>query len=157
MDLIIKQNSKGLNPDIQAVGCFFVSALAIAQMHSNKNLTKAQYNKLWELAHARKYMKNRNMVVSAKVINLAFDELGVRKWATEVGTSLGGYYVWVRDNPSYQRVDACIQKIRQPKGSRYPMHFRVTNINGELLFDPYSPEIKSARSEYTIWYCIKDY
>ncbi|MEL5717256.1 DUF261 family protein [Treponema pedis] len=157
MNPIIKQNSQGLNPDIKATGCFFTSCLFIAQANAGKNLTKEQYNVLYEKAHTLGFMKNRDMVVSDKVINLAFEELGVKKKAYEVGTDKAGFYGWVQKNKAYQKIDACIQKIKQPHGSRYPYHFRVTGKKGELLFDPYSPEVKSAGSELIIWYCIKDF
>lgn len=154
---ILKQNSQGLKRDIQTTGCFFVSCLFIAQTTAGKNLTKKQYNSLYEKAHAAGFMKDRDMVVSDKVINLAFAELGVHKKAFEVGTDKGGFYGWVQKNKNYQKVDACIQKIKQPAGSTYPFHFRVTDKTGELLFDPYSPEVKSAGSVHIIWYCIKDF
>ena len=154
---ILKQNSEGLNADIRATGCFFVSCLAIAQRKSGKELSKAQYNALYKKAHSFGFMKNGYMITSDKVINLAFAELGVHKKAFEVGTNSDGFYDWVQKNKNYQKVDACIQKIKQPAGSTYPFHFRVTDKTGGLLFDPYSPEVKSAGSVHIIWYCIKDF
>ncbi|MEL3901193.1 MAG: hypothetical protein P1P67_11845 [Treponema phagedenis] len=157
MKAILKQNSQGLYREIQATGCFFVSCLAIAQMKADKTLSKEQYNALYKKAHVFGFMKNGYMLVSDKVINLAFAELGVNKKAYEVGTDSGGFYGWVQKNKSYQRTDACIQKIKQPQGSVYPFHFRVTDKNGVLIFDPYEPEIKSAGSKHIIIrYCIKD-
>lgn len=157
MNPIIKQNSQGLKRDIQTTGCFFVSCLFIAQTTAGKNLTKKQYNSLYEKAHAAGFMKDRDMVVSDKVINLAFEELGVKKKAYEVGTDKASFYGWVQKNKAYQRIDACIQKIKQMPGANHPYHFRVTGKNGELLFDPYAPEVKSAGSVHIIWYCIKDF
>lgn len=160
MNPILKQNSKGLYKDIQEVGCFFTSCLAVSQMHSGKNLSVEQYNELWDEAHAKGFMKNRSMVKSDKVINLGFEKLGVNKKAFEVGTAVGvssgSFYGWVAKARTYKRADAFIQKIRQPKGSVYPFHFRVVNKAGKLLFDPYSPTVKSAGSEHIIWYCIKE-
>lgn len=157
MNPILKQNAKDMYKDIQLVGCFFTSCLAIAQMKAGKNLSTAEYNALWDEAHKKGFMKNRCMITSDNVINLGFEKLGVKKKAFEVGTNSGGFYGWVQKNKNYQKVDACIQKIKQPAGSTYPFHFRVTDKTGGLLFDPYSPEVKSAGSVHVIWYCIKDF
>lgn len=155
MNPILKQNAKDMYKDIQQVGCFFTSCLAIAQMKAGKNLSAAEYNALWDEAHKKGFMKNRYMVTSDKVINLAFEKLGVKKKAFEVGTDSGGFYGWTANSKTYTNINACIQKIRRPEGSAYPFHFRVVNEAGELLFDPYSPELKSAGNEHIIWYCIR--
>lgn len=156
IDTILKQNSKGMNKDIREVGCFFASCLTIAQMKEGKTLTVEQYNSLWEAAHKAGYMYDRRVIVSDKIINLAFKELGSSKRAVEVGTDKAGFYGWVKAQPDYMRVDACIEKIEQEEGSIYPYHFRVVNKEGELLFDPYSPQVKRKASEHIIWYRIVD-
>ncbi|EMB22885.1 hypothetical protein [Treponema denticola] len=156
IDTILKQNSKGMYKDIREVGCFFVSCLTIAQMKEGKTLTVEQYNSLWDEAHKAGYMYERRVLVSDKIINLAFKSLGSSKKAFEVGTDQADFYDWVKSHPDYKKVDACIEKIEQEEGAAYPYHFRVVNKEGELLFDPYSPQVKKGGSERIIWYRIID-
>ncbi|WP_440986439.1 hypothetical protein [Treponema denticola] len=48
-------------------------------MKEGKILTVEQYNSLWDEAHKAGYMYERRVLVSDKIINLAFKSLGSSK------------------------------------------------------------------------------
>lgn len=153
---LLKQNSNGLYIDIQKIGCFFRSALRMAEFIAEKKnrpfLTVKQINKLWECSQLMKFIdKDKNTVNSAGIANIALDFMNLKGKFVEVATFKDGVLNWYASVPhSQRRADFYIQKIKQSGPSK--THFRNVDKYGELLFDPHDPEIISQGVYYTICY-----
>lgn len=145
----VKQNDSGLYSDIQKIGCFFRSALLLAEMKTGKALDIQTINKLWRRCCAFGFIdKNLNVVNSARIATLALRELGDNGFITEIATfreGRMGWYSGVEHRPEYY-----IQKIIQNGPSKY--HFRVVNKYGDLIEDPHNPPINVQDICYTIVY-----
>lgn len=150
---MLKQNSAGLLDDIKAIGCFFKSCIAVAELQTGISLTAEQHNEMWRECGLLKYIIEENIKNSAPIIQMAFRYLGKSVSVVEVGTDKDGYYKWIQNNPKYQRIDARIEKILQ--GGPSKTHFRVVSDGNEVLFEPHNPEIRSLGHVHTIWYFIE--
>lgn len=152
---LLKQTEKGLLPIIQAVGCFFRSSQAIAEMKSGKALRASQINEMWVWAIESGYIDERNFIrASAPIANHAMKILGCNKKIYEVGTFSNGkteYYKSIP--PSMRKIDYCIQKIKTKY--REGTHFRVVDIKGNVIFDP-DPSVECLGIFYSILYCVVD-
>ena len=145
----VKQNASGLYLDIQKIGCFFRSALLLAEMKTGRSLDVPTINKLWRRACQFKFIdKNLNVVNSARIATLALRELGDDGFITEVATFVNGHIGWYRGVE--HRAEYFIQKIEQNGPSKY--HFRVVDNYGDLIEDPHEPAIKSQGVLYSIIY-----
>lgn len=148
----LKQNNKSLMRDIQQVGCFFRSAQFIAENKTAQCLTAQQINAMWIWANEKGIIKNRIMVKgAAPIANRALEILSDDGRFVEVGIFQNGtttYYTGV--HYGLQRIDALIQKVKQPAGSVYPEHFRVVDKASTVLFDPYEPPLKNCTPMYSI-------
>jgi len=149
------QNSEGILPVIQSVGCFFRSCLRIAEIEVGENLIASQINALWKEAKSRGFIDEKSEIVrSAPIINLAFDTLGSEKRAAEVGIFKDGvtsFYPWTWSYAEYQQFNALIQKVHTVNDHT---HFRVVNKQGTVVFDPYFPSPKISFIYYSILYHI---
>lgn len=148
----LKQNDKSLMRDIQQVGCFFRSAQFIAENKTGKCLTAQQINAMWIWANEKGIIKNRVMVKgAAPIANRTLKILGCSGKFIEVGTFQDGVIKFYRGvHYGLQRIDALIQKVKQPAGSVYPEHFRVVDKFGTVIFDPYEPPLKNCTPVYSI-------
>ncbi|MEL3905112.1 MAG: DUF261 family protein [Treponemataceae bacterium] len=148
----LKQNDKSLMHDIQEVGCYFRSAQFIAENKTGTCLTAQQINAMWLWANEKGVIKRRVMVQgAAPIANRTLKILGDSGRFVEVGTFQDGtvsYYNGV--HYGLQRIDALIQKVKQPAGSVYPEHFRVVDKFGTVIFDPYEPPLKNCTPMYSI-------
>lgn len=153
-----KQNTSGLYLPIQKIGCFFISACDLAQMEAEKRgwikkeLSVPELNYIWEQALAFKYInaeREYRMENSAGVATLAARALKLPVRFVEVATVTGPEVYWYAPADK-RRADYFIEKIKQNGPSK--THFRVVNVNGELLEDPHEPEITSRGSIHTICY-----
>lgn len=159
---LLKQTDTQLYKDINQVGCFFRSSVAIAELASKQVLSSQDINKLWDIAVEKKFIVDRNMVKgAAPIINLAFAKLN-EKFSTpivkayEVGTIRGGKVTFYDSIPAnMRRCDAIIRKIRRPKISPYPYHFVLLPFGKEPVWDPHDPPLLSAGTEYEIAFCLK--
>lgn len=153
----LKQNDKNLMRDIQQVGCFFRSAQFIAENKTGKCLTAQQINAMWLWANEKGIIKNRVMVKgAAPIANRALEILGDSGKFVEVGTFQNGVIKFYRGvHYGLQRIDALIQKVKQPAGSVYPEHFRVVDKFGAVLFDPYEPSLKNCTPMYSILFAYR--
>ena len=159
---LLKQTDKQLYKDINQVGCFFRSAVAIAELKCGKILSASDNNKIWDIANEAKLIVDRNMVRGgAPITNLAFkllhDKVGTHVWQCyEVGTRRAGkvsFYSSIPEN--MRRADAIIRKIKRPKLSPYPFHFVLLPFGKEPVWDPHDPPLLSAGIEYEILFCVK--
>lgn len=148
----LKQNDKSLMRDLQQVGCFFRSAQFIAENKTGKCLTSQQINAMWIWANEKGIIKNRVMVQgAAPIANRTLKILGDSGKFVEEGTFQDGVIKFYRGvHYGLQRIDALIQKVKQPAGSVYPEHFRVVDKFGAVIFDPYEPELKNCTPMYSI-------
>jgi len=158
---MIKQNTSGIKKDIQEVGCFFRSAQGIAEFKTNARLTIEEINSLWDEAITKGWVKKREMTSGAgPIINQTFKHLHKTHnvplfKAFEIGTKKDGVTTYYPSVPKeMQNPKAFIQKIRQPKGSAFPFHFRIVDASGSLFWDPYQPQIKMVSEVYTILFNI---
>lgn len=148
------QNDPALYQVIQRIGCFFRSALYMAEERSQKALTALQINGLWDMSKKLGYIATlhgeKNCVAnSAAIANLALKELGVSGKFVEVGIFKEGKLTWYA-SVKERRADAFIQKIQQ--GGPSKTHFRCVDKNGVVTFEPHDPPIKSLGIFYTICY-----
>jgi len=152
---VLFQNSEGLLPAIQSVGCFFRSCLRIAEIEVGENLIASQINALWKEAKSRGFIDEKSEIVrSAPIINLAFDTLGSEKRAAEVGIFKDGetaFCAWTHSYKEYQQFNYLIQKVHTINDHT---HFRVVNKRGTVIFDPYFPSPDIAFIYYSILYHI---
>ncbi len=145
----IKQNNCGLYTNIQKVGCFFRSALLLAELKTNKSFDIQQVNKLWRRCCAFGFIdKNLNVVNSARIATLALRELDDNGFFTEIATFQDGCFKWYQGVE--HRAEWFIQKIEQNGPSKY--HFRVIDKFGELIEDPHQPPINVQKICYSIVY-----
>jgi hypothetical protein len=145
----IKQNDKRLYNDIQKVGCFFRSALLLAEIKTGKELDFHTINKLWRRCLGFGFIdKNLNVVNSARISTLALRELGDDGYFSEVATFVNGHLGWY--NGVEHRAEYFIQKIEQNGPSKY--HFRVVDNYGDVIEDPHEPAIKCQGVCYSIVY-----
>jgi hypothetical protein len=156
MDLI-HQNANGILSVVQATGCFFVSAITLAEIQAQKSFSAAQVNALWSLAAKKGWVADGNIKQSAPIASAALQELGCSGRFVEVGTRSNEgaqieFYGSVADN--LRRADALIRKIRQPKGSPYPYHFKVVDESGGVVFDPWAPNGIRGSTVYDIIYAF---
>ena len=154
----LKQNDKNLMQDIQQVGCFFRSAQFIAENKTAQCLSPQQINAMWLWANEKGVIKNRVMVKgAAPIANRTLKILGDSGKFVEVGTFQNGVIKFYRGvHYGLQRIDALIQKVKQPAGSVYPEHFRVVDKFGAVLFDPYEPPLKNCTPMYSILFAFTD-
>lgn len=150
----LKQNSPGLYPTIQKVGCFFRSACRMAEYAAeliNKpcRFSAEDLNRLWDESNERAYIVNNMMKNSAGVANLALAALGVPGKFVEVATFQDGAMNWYGAVKN-RRADFFIQKIK----TKYEegTHFRNVSSMGLVMFDPYEPPIEPLDIFYTICY-----
>lgn len=155
---VLKQNNKSLMRDIQQVGCFFRSAQFIAENKLQKALSPQQINAMWIWANEKGVIKRRVMVQgAAPIANRTLKVLGDSGRFIEVGTFQNGATNFYKSIPkNLQRIDALIQKVKQPAGSVYPEHFRVVDKAGTLIFDPYEPPLKNCTPMYSILFAFTD-
>ena len=159
---LLKQNDKQLIYPIREVGCFFRSALAIAEMTCGKLFSASEINEMWFVCQDKGFIVNREMVKGgAPVMNLAFDLLfekyGAEHYkAIEIATSRKGVVEFYPSIPKeMRRTDAFICKRKTPKTLKYPYHFVVNDAKGDLLFDPYTPDVQGTTEAYTVHFFIK--
>ena len=159
---LLKQTSKRLYKDINQVGCFFRSSIAIAELKCEKALSAHDINKIWNLGEEKGFIVNRELVKGgAPITNLAFqllsEKYGMPLYKSyEVGTIRDGkvnYYKSIPDN--MKEYSFVIRKIRRPKGSPYPFHFVLLPFAKEPVWDPHDPPLLSAGVEYEIAFYIK--
>lgn len=152
----LPQNAKGLYLDIQKVGCFFRSALYMAELRIGRSLTHTDINLLWDRSKALGYIGTINgeancVKNSAKIANLALDLYHVKGTFVEVAIKRDGETTFYSGVPmEKRRITDYIQKIRQPGPSK--THFRYVNEDGNLVFEPHDPEITCLGVIYTICY-----
>lgn len=152
----IKQNTSGLIIEIQKIGCFFRSALHMAELKTGKSLSIAKINELWVTCKQLGYIGERNgepncVLDSAKIATLALRRLGDEKGRfVEVGTFTQKTNFYPSINPNYRYVDYLIQKIHQAGPSK--THFRNVYHDGTLEWDPHKPEITPTSIDYSILY-----
>ena len=162
LEEILKQTDKNLYRDINQVGCFFRSSVAIAELKCGKALNASENNMIWDTARSQGFIVDRALVKGgAPITNLAFKFLH-EKFATpiyksyEVGTIRGGKLTFYDSIPhQMRRCDAIIRKIKRPNLSPYPYHFVLLPFGKEPVWDPHSPPLLSAGVEYEIAFCIK--
>jgi len=163
LEKILKQTDKQLYKDINQVGCFFRSSVAIAELKCGKALDASDNNRIWDIGKQRGLIVDRSLVKGgAPITNLAF-KLMSEKFATplyksiEVGTIRGGKLTFYDSiPPNMRRCDAIIRKIRRPRQSPYPFHFVLLPFAKEPIWDPHDPPLLSAGIEYEIAFCILD-
>ena len=148
------QNDPDLYHVIQRVGCFFRSALHLAEAKAQQALTALQINGLWEKSKTLCYIATlhgeKNCVVSsAAIANLALKELEYPGRFVEVGVFKEGVLTWYA-SVKEKRADAFIQKIQQ--GGPSKTHFRCVDKTGAVTFEPHDPPIKALGVFYTICY-----
>lgn len=149
----LPQTTKGLKEVIQAVGCFFRSSQAIAEIEANKNLTIDQINDMWEWAKSKGYIDNSNkMKMSATIANRTLEVLGIKnKKIYEIATATKGIPKYYASIPLVMRKPQYfIRKIRNQFGGT---HFLVTSRLGDTIFDPDNSAIEKAEI-YTICYTV---
>ena len=155
MSKVLFQNSEGLLPAIQSVGCFFRSCLRIAEIETGKNLNAEEINELWLKALTRGYINQKlEIEKSAPIIDLAFLILGSNKRAAEVGIFKDGetaFCAWTWSYKEYQQFNYLIQKVHTINDHT---HFRIVNKRGTVIFDPYFPSPDIAFIYYSILYHI---
>ena len=146
----LPQNASGLYLSIQKIGCFFRSALNMAEDKAQKALTVEQINKLWDKACAFRYINSENNVTnSAKIANLALEELKISGRFVEVAIFQNGLMQWYSSVITHS-ADYYIQKIKQ--GGPSKTHFIRVDAEGRTLFEPHDPPIKKLGIYYTICY-----
>lgn len=152
----IKQNNPACLPEIREIGCFVRSCGIIAEFKTNKNLTPEQINALWLWAKKTGCVnKYNNVVKSAPIATQALRMLGDSKGRfIEVGTFDKTLHYYASIKKEDRHVDALIQKI-VTNGSQ-GTHFRVVDKYGNLMEDPYSPEIVPKGVMYSILYIYKE-
>lgn len=159
---LLKQTDGQLYKDINQVGCFFRSSVAIAELTCKKTLTANENNKLWDMGKEHGFIVDRSLVKGASPItNLAFKLFNVKygmplRKAYEVGTIRDGkiiFYDSVQEN--MRRCDFIIRKIRRPKVAPYPFHFCLLPFGKEPVWDPHDPPLLSAGTEYEIAFFVK--
>lgn len=152
---LLKQTDKRLLPIIQAVGCFFRSAQAIAEQESGKTLSPEQINEMWNWAKKSAYIDERNfMRASAPISNRTMKVLCCNKKVYEVATQSNGKIEFYKSiPPSMRRGDYYIQKIK----TKYKAgtHFRVVDKDGNIIYDP-DPNVECLGVFYSIVYCVVD-
>lgn len=148
----IKQNASGLYLEIQKIGCFFRSALLLAEMQSGKKLTVKQINELWDAALNLRYIdQQHNVMNSAKIATLALEALKCPGRFIEIATFKDGcmnYYSGIENDK--RRADYFIQKGLQNGPNK--THFYVVDKAGNLIEDPHEPAINITKVVYTICY-----
>lgn len=145
----IKQNDEGLYSDIQKIGCFFRSALLLAEIQTGKNLDVDTINKLWRRCKSLGLINGDNDVVrSAGIATLALRELGDQGFIHEIAVFKNGVTTWY--SGVNHRIDYFIQKIKQNGPSK--THFRVVDKYGTLVEDPHRPAILCQGIIYSICY-----
>lgn len=160
MNEAIKQNTPGLYPDIQKIGCFFRAAVRMAEFVAEELemkkplLSSKEINELWDIAKTKGYInKNNDVTNSAAIANEALRKLNVKKSArfVEVALFKDGKMQWYRGVPENKRLsEFYIQKIAQSGPNK--THFRNISYCGELLWDPHEPAIIRRGVYYTICY-----
>lgn len=153
MEIALKQNDGRLNPDIQEIGCFFRSALRMAEYASDgKTLTADEINGLWKTSKRKGFIDGNNDVVnSAAIANEALKILETPGKFTEVATFTGGTMGWYKSVPKDRRsAEYFIQKIKQNGPNK--IHFRNVDKFGNLIWDPHVPVIVCRGIIYTICY-----
>lgn len=154
---MIKQNDKKCLPVVQKIGCFVRSCGAIAELKEMKQFTAEQINELWLWAKKSGNVDHNDDVKhSAPIATHALRMLGNETGKfIEIATFTRGkinYYGSVSEDLK-MLPKSFIQKIKTdgPIGT----HFRVVNCAGELLFDPYAPEVKVQDILYSIVYAYR--
>ena len=154
----LPQNASGLYLDIQKIGCFFRSALNLAERKAQKSLTVSQINDLWSECKSLGYIGKLNgqyncVLNSAKIATRAAEVLKLKGRFVEVGIMKEGIISFYKGVTPETATDF-IQKIKQ--GGPSKTHFRVVAQNGSLLWEPHNPEIKSLGEIYTICYQFRE-
>ena len=159
---LLKQTNSALYKDINQVGCFFRSSVAIAELKCGKALSANDINKIWDIGKDKGLIVDRNMIKGgAPITNIAFTFMA-EKYGTpiyksyEVGTIRNGKITYYDSIPQNMRsYNAIIRKIRRPKVAPYPFHFVLLPFAEEPIWDPHNPPLLSAGTEYEIAFLIK--
>lgn len=155
---MIKQNDPGCYPIVQKIGCFVRSCGAVAEIKELRQFTAEQINELWLWAKKSGNVdRNDDVKHSAPIMNHALRMLGndTGKFI-EIATFKNGRMNYYASVPDELKIlpKAYIQKIKTD--GEIGTHFRVINCLGELLFDPYEPEVKVVDIFYSIVYAYKE-
>ncbi len=137
--MYIFQNHNDLYPVIQDVGCYFRSCLHIAELESHKILSPTQINRLWDKANSLGQIIDSNLKKPGPLIELGCKELGLDRTAFDVAIFKYGqidYYGWVKSHPQYKNYKYLIQKVQTVNDHE---HYRVVDVFGNVIFDPYHP------------------
>ena len=148
----IKQNDLNCLPVVRKIGCFLRSCGLVAEYKTGEKLSANDINNLWHFAKEHKYIDDKDDVKqSAPIITRALRILGQDKGRfIEVGTFSDGVIFWYPSIPSELRqADALIQKVETENKNS---HFRVVDVKGCLIEDPYIPTPKVKKIKYSILY-----
>lgn len=151
---MIKQNDNRCMPVVRKIGCFVRSCGALAELVTGRELTAYQINQLWVWAKKNGHVNGRDDVVeSAPIATEALRMLGDGGRFVEIATKnskgVASYYSWVTDGMR-SRKQFFIQKIRTH--GVFKTHFRVVDSDGNLVFDPYEPEVRAVGVFHTVVY-----
>lgn len=155
---MIKQNDKRCLPIVRKIGCFVRSSGAMAEFVTGNELTAEQINELWTWAKKSGHINSENLVKhSAPIATHALRMLGNDKGQfIEIATFTRGkmnYYGSIGE-PLKALPKYYIQKIKT--NGEVGTHFRNIDNEGNLLFDPYTPEVKVQGVFYSIVYAYRE-
>lgn len=155
---MVKQNDPKCLPIVQKIGCFVRACGYMAERVTGEELTASQINELWAWAKKSNNVDYKNEVKhSAPIATHALRMLGNDKGQfVEIATFTKGkmnYYASVGEGlkrcPKYY-----IQKIKT--GGIEGTHFRNIDNEGNLLFDPYKPDVDATGIFYSIVYAYRE-
>lgn len=155
---MIKQNDPKCLPVIQKIGCFVRACGAMAELKEMKKLTAEQINELWLWGKKSGHINHEdNVKHSAQLATHALRMLGNDTGQfIEIATFNNGrmnYYGSISEQLKFMP-KSYIQKIKT--GGQVGTHFRNIDFAGNLLFDPYFPDVAPTGILYTIVYAYKE-
>lgn len=164
-DLLIKQTDPTLPLMINKYGCYLRSLQAIAEITVGKALDAPQIINLYYSLQQKKsslgdgkpvldiecYINDPNTIIKA-----TFHELGVERSCYQIGLAnvVNGkmdtptFWSWVK-NPKYNFI---IHQVVTALGN---FHFVLGDSLGNIIFDPYNPPVRVARTKRQIFYQLQ--
>lgn len=151
------QNENGFLPEIQEIGCFFISCINCVEKATGVKLTKSEVNTLWNDCKERGYInKNNDIVSSQNIMNYLLTMKGSHLRFTEVATKRYGVLEWYKSIPNTWKEKPYqlyyIQKVRTEKGNT---HFILVDKKEDVILDPFKTGVKVTDIFYTIVYYLQ--
>ena len=125
---MIYQVTKGLHPDLQEWGCYFLAILKVFEKITKVALTVEQINTIYKTCRKMGYVGPEALIISNAIKGMAQIASGV--------TKKHAYMKRTRQDGKYHFIIAMFQ--RKTSAGKVVTHFILVDDKDKILYDPWS-------------------